>query len=215
MRVLAISDIHGMYESFIELLSAVDYDPITDKLILLGDYVDRGPEPIKVLQKVLELREQGATVLMGNHEAMLLEAYLGINRNDYNKFHLHLYNGGATTWTKLKELETDECLRLINSINELPAYAEFNDYIFVHAGVDPFNSLENQDTETLLWAREEFIFSPAYKDKKVVFGHTPTKYMDRPYRIWDGGDKIGIDCGSVFGGKLACLELPSGKEYYV
>jgi serine/threonine protein phosphatase 1 len=75
-----------------------------------------------------------------------------------------------------------------------------------------------QNRDTLLWARDEFIFSPALKDYVIIFGHTPTCDMQssNPMTIWHDKDKIGIDCGSVFGkGQLGCLRLDDMKEFYV
>lgn len=215
MRSLVISDIHGMYDKFMALLELVKYNTKEDRLILLGDYVDRGPEPIKALRKVLDLKDNGAVVLMGNHEKMLLDACAGLSESDCRPLNLHLYNGGSITWMKLNELSKEESSRVIKAIENLPSIAESDNYIFVHAGIDASCQSDDQDADTLLWAREEFINSPAYIDKIVIFGHTPTKYMGAPFTIWNGGDKIGIDCGAVYGGKLACLELPSMKEFYV
>jgi serine/threonine protein phosphatase 1 len=215
MRILAISDIHGMYDKLMELLELIKYNPKNDNLVLLGDYIDRGKEPVKALQKVLDMPLDGAVVLKGNHEQMLLDAWLGINHGDYSMLYPHLHNGGGDTWLQLKELPNEESLSLIRKIEALPLIVETEDYIFTHAGVDSSIATNGQEPETLLWAREEFICQPAYKGKTVVFGHTPTKFMGKEFTIWNGGDKIGIDCGCVFGGKLACLELPSMKEYYV
>lgn len=216
MRILAISDIHGMYGKFIELLDKIQYNPTEDTLILLGDYIDRGSEPIKVLIKVMELQKAGAYALMGNHEKMLLDGYKELNAGVHpGSFYSHLCNGGETTWDQLGKLTENERVSIIQFINDLPYVIEKDKYIFVHAGVDVSLQLEEQDADTLLWIRKEFIGSPAYRGKVVVFGHTPTKYMGTPSKIWNNGDKIGIDCGGVFGGNLACLELPSMKEYYV
>ncbi|HEY2985505.1 MAG TPA: metallophosphoesterase, partial [Jatrophihabitantaceae bacterium] len=76
-RTLAISDIHGERERFERLLDEVRYDPAADDLILLGDYVDRGPDARGVVDLVIGLRDEGATVLMGNHEQMMLDAFAG------------------------------------------------------------------------------------------------------------------------------------------
>jgi len=73
-RTLVMSDIHGELEMFERLLSDVKYDPDQDQLILLGDYVDRGPNSRKVLDKVIELKAEGALVLKGNHEDLMIKA---------------------------------------------------------------------------------------------------------------------------------------------
>ena len=219
MRMLAISDIHGMYDKFIELLELIKYDPADDKLILLGDYVDRGPRSVRTVQKVMELVANGAIALIGNHERMLLDAYIEMNQcGDNHCLYTHFQNGGKSTWEQLSLLQKEERVRLIRSIYDLPLIHETEEYVFVHAGIDPVASLDTQNSETLLWARDEFIYNDRFPipNKTVIFGHTPTRNMNGGKDlIWHGNGKIGIDCGAVFGGKLACLELPSMKECYV
>ena len=79
----------------------------------------------------------------------------------------------------------------------------------------------------LVWAREEFfnyhcdelIELLTGRKKTVIFGHTPTVLLGdfgRTPKIWHdpSGDKINIDCGAFYGGRLACLDLDSMEEYY-
>lgn len=73
--MLAISDIHGDLDKFERLLELVNYNDQEDQLLLLGDYVDRGPHSRAVLDRVIELRNKGAIALIGNHEKMMLEAF--------------------------------------------------------------------------------------------------------------------------------------------
>src|SRR5262249_41480708 len=79
----------------------------------------------------------------------------------------------------------------------------WGDFLIVHAGVRPGVALPAQQTEDLLWIREEFLESPHDLGTTVVFGHTPHRrvLVDLPY-------KIGIDTGCVYGGALSCLVLP-------
>jgi len=88
-------------------------------------------------------------------------------------------------------------------------YYETVQYIFVHAGLEPGISLKSQETETMIWIRHEFIDTDYHFGKTVIFGHTP---MTEPL-ITD--NKIGIDTGAVYGGKLTCLELPEIKIHQV
>ena len=74
----------------------------------------------------------------------------------------------------------------------------------------PARQLEEQQTEDLLWIRQEFIFNPHRIGATVVFGHTPMRgvMIDLPY-------KLGIDTGLVYGGKLTCVEFNEGVLYQV
>ena len=65
-----ISDIHGYYDQFIELLELIQLND-DDTLYVLGDVVDRGPNPIKTLLKLMEM--PNAVCIVGNHELMALE----------------------------------------------------------------------------------------------------------------------------------------------
>src|SRR5699024_5633956 len=77
-RILAISDIHGELKLFDSLLEKLNYDADEDQLILLGDYIDRGPNSKGVLNRVSELKRNGAIVLRGNHDEMMLNAVNGV-----------------------------------------------------------------------------------------------------------------------------------------
>src|SRR5258708_8319674 len=81
-------------------------------------------------------------------------------------------------------------------------------YLFVHAGIMPTRQLEEQQTEDMLWIRQEFIFNPHKIDATVVFGHTPIRgvMIDLPY-------KLGIDTGLGYGRKLTCVDFTHGVLY--
>ena len=68
----AIGDIHGMRDELAELLAKLPLEP-SDRLIFIGDYVDRGPDPKGVVDLLIEVAKQRECLfLMGNHEAMFL-----------------------------------------------------------------------------------------------------------------------------------------------
>jgi serine/threonine protein phosphatase 1 len=211
-RILVISDIHGMLDKLNNMLLMVKYNPKEDKLILLGDYVDRGTKPIKTIQRVMELVNGGAVALIGNHEDMFLHAVeQGHERQDIE---LHIYNGGRITQDEFFALPDEQRKEILNFICSLPALHEIGNYIFVHAGLRPGLSLAQQNPVDCIWIRDEFICGASPEGKTVIFGHTPTKYMNGFWTIWRGDGKIGIDCGAAYGGRLACLELPTMREYY-
>lgn len=83
------------------------------------------------------------------------------------------------------------------------------DFLFVHAGIRPGIPLEEQDPGDLLWIRDAFRLADAVFQKTVVFGHTvlPEPLLAR--------DRIGIDTGAVFGGRITGIELPSRRLYQV
>lgn len=230
-RILVISDIHGELDKFLQLLQKADYDSDNDQLVLLGDYTDRGKQNIDTIATIMYLQSEGTIVLKGNHDSLCQETIYEILANKYFGFiDDHINCGGENTVIELKHAQKDELFEIYQFLNKLPYYFEIDNYIFVHAGVDASSPLKLNDINTLLWSRNEFIYAPAYTDKIVVFGHTVTYTLPHlipanriikkaDVSVWfddiNGGDKIGIDCGSVFGGKMACLELPSNNVYYI
>jgi len=210
-RIFAIGDIHGCLNHLTNLIQMLDINT-EDTLVFIGDYIDRGPDSKGVLDFILDLKKDLKKVicLRGNHEEMFLNFYLG--RKDALLF---LRNGGQSTLASYGMLGKsangivgklpDTHLQFLKS---LPLYFETEDYIFVHAGLRPGISLKQQDPCDLLWIRDEFIFSTVDFGKIVVFGHTPFR---EPF--FQMHNKIGIDTGAVYWGKLTCIELPDQRIY--
>jgi serine/threonine protein phosphatase 1 len=209
-HIFAIGDIHGCYDPLVRLLGRIPIDWSRDRLIFIGDYIDRGPQSFEVVQHLVELqaRQPDTVFLKGNHEQMLLDYLSGRDRMTY------LYNGGQQTLDGYLQHASssgrypipDAHLRFFESLRLM---FETEDYIFVHAGLRWGLPLERQNTEDLLWIRESFIDTRRSFGKRVVFGHTP---FDEP-RVEP--NKIGIDTGAVYGNKLTCVQLPEEKFYSV
>jgi serine/threonine protein phosphatase 1 len=208
-RIFAIGDIHGCYDALVDLLGRVPIDWSRDRMVFMGDYIDRGPQSFEVVQHLIELQDRHpeTVFLKGNHEQMLEDFLSGKDRMTY------LYNGGQQTLDSyLRQAGSsgrypipEAHLRFFGSLRLMYATA---DYIFVHAGLRQNVPPEKQNPDDLLWIRENFINSRHSFGKRVVFGHTP---FDEPMVE---PDKIGIDTGAVFGNKLTCVQLPDEKFYF-
>lgn len=233
IRILAISDIHGSYSEFNALLSKVNYRPLEDKLILMGDYVDRGPDSKRLVEQVMMMHEEeGVIVLKGNHDKMAFDALT----NDDDKLDTHwLSNGGYETlmsycgadpdflkedfgwkdYVLLKEKIRQNYGHHLDFINSLPLYYETEEHIFVHAGINPkVEDWKQQESYDFIWIRELFYRNPVVStDKTVVFGHTSTMDLHESEEVWfsPDGDKIGIDGGCAYGQRLNCLEICAGE----
>ena len=200
MRTIAISDIHGCYNELKRLLLDLEYDKENDKLIFLGDYIDRGKDSRLVISLIRRLQENNKNVvaLMGNHENMLLEYYKGI---DY----CWSFNGSEETIKSYKGFN-NQFKDDMQWMRCLPLYYEDEHFIYVHAGIDVNKPIEEQDKNTLLWIRDDFIYNDKQYYKRVIFGHTPTLGIngkDKP--IYTFTDNIDIDTGCVYGGSLSAL----------
>ncbi len=212
-KIFAIGDIHGCISPLDKLMAQLDIDASQDTLIFVGDYIDRGPDSEGVIDAILDIRKNIGDVvcLTGNHEDMFLNYCLD-RRNE----NLYMSNGGMRTLASYGfSPEGTEELILPPSHREfftgLRTYHETDDYIFVHAGLRPGIPLDRQDREDLMWIRFEFINSPYDFGKTVVYGHTPVS-LNKP--LIDK-NKICIDTGAVYGGKLTCIELPKMTIYQV
>ena len=217
-RNLMISDIHGHLNAFEQLLAKVDYQPAHDQLILLGDYIDRGPASKETIEFVMDLQANGAIVLRGNHDDWLLQWLQDPSQVSPN----FLLNGGMETiQSYLHELGDDFSIQKqtewatsirenhpthINFLNDLPLYYEHEAFICVHAGIDPLQiDWKNTSKEDFLWIRKEFHNSIIDANKPIIFGHTPTKGLQKHAGIYFNDNKIGIDGGYTFGYQLNCL----------
>lgn len=221
VRILTISDPHGCYDKLVELLEKVKYNSNEDKLILLGDYVDRGKDSMKTLLLVGDLVDNGAIALEGNHDNMFKQ----LIKDDClfqaltSEYYIEL--GTSITVKDYYKLDLKSKQRIENILDKLIPYYTYDNYIFVHGGVNVNIPLEDNEPQQLMWLREEFYNNKAYVDKKIIFGHTPTCLLcNDPYKrtIWRDtkfNDKICIDCACVYGGNLACLDLTNNIEYYV
>lgn len=198
-RTICVSDVHGCFTEFCMLLDKCGYSEKDDKLVLLGDYIDRGLQSKEVFEKIINLQKNGdVVVLRGNHEQMAL---------DYWKYGdmTFSYNGGANTLISFDNDLED----FVKWVQKLPFIYTDDDYYFVHAGMDLSKSeYEKQDVDDLIWIRESFVDVDSNYKKKIVHGHTPTSYVrNNPMfkePTFDGG-KINIDTGGVFGGKFTAL----------
>jgi len=198
-RLLAVGDIHGCRASLEGLLERVSPSE-DDRLIFLGDYIDRGPDGKGVIDILLALarRFPQTVFLKGNHEAMFLDFLAGRNQN------LYLANGGTST---LESYLEEGGIRVpgphLDFIQSLPRYYATDHFIFVHAGLRPGIPLEEQREEDLLWIRDDFLDSDYDWGKTVVFGHTP---LPQPFF---STTRIGLDTGAVYGRSLVCCDVES------
>ena len=198
--VVAIGDVHGCAS----LLREAVWPHLGSgaELILLGDLIDRSPEPDgdrQVIELVRELQANpeayglaGVTVLRGNHEQMLLNALAEETTGDATE--LWEWNGGNTAFLAAAREHRAW-------LQSLPLTAIRGDFLFVHAGVRPGLSLEQQRADDLLWIRRPFLNRPHGLPYTVVHGHSIT----RGHRIEDHGHRINLDTGAFISGVLSSM----------
>ncbi|MFC4598181.1 metallophosphoesterase [Cohnella hongkongensis] len=172
-RLFAVSDVHGYGLLLERLLARAGYDPRADRLYLLGDYVNKGPDSAGTLELAHRLCGDGAVALQGNNERKWLHGTV------------------PDGW------ETERYRRWIAN---MPLWAEHGRFLFVHAGLRPGVPLREQTPEDLTEIREPFFQGPALPGRIVVFGHTSTsRFGIPPDAVWVGAGKLGIDTGAGHG----------------
>jgi len=219
-----ISDIHGCYQEFVDLLKKINFSD-EDILYIIGDVIDRGPYPIKTLKYIMS--QQNMTLIMGNHEKMMMDALkkpreVQLGR-DWTNQKCWYHNGGLITEKQFKNLKKEEQESILSYLEALPlgleVKTENKDYILIHGGPTlGFN--EDWDNQTLsedvLWERFYHLSSKdvIYPGKIIIVGHTPT-YLYGEEGIISIGDKRLIDCGCVFGDLLGCMCLDTEECFYI
>ena len=215
MKTIVIGDIHGCYNELRELVIALvqngKYNKNEDKIVFLGDYIDRGKNSRKVIELIRNLQKANNNViaLRGNHEEMFLEYQDGLDD-------CWLWNGYKETLMSYRGFEA-QIKNDMEWMESLPIYHEDDNFVFVHAGIDVNKKMEDQEAYTMLWVRNEFIYNNTPYYKRVIFGHTPTLNLnqtDKPVYTYAGN--VAIDTGCVFTGTLTALILEDGevKEFF-
>lgn len=227
-RVYAIGDIHGRNDLLQQLIEKIIDDDakrgdISSEIIFLGDLVDRGPDSAGVIETALQLKRELGDVrfLMGNHEEVYLKAATGDEKATrfFNRI------GGKETILSY-EISMREYMDLDNTglaerlpdlipadhiefVKEFEDQVVIGDYAFVHAGIRPGVSLDEQKPKDLRWIREEFLSEKDPHEKVIVYGHTING------DVVEKGNRIGIDTGAYYTEKLTALALEGDQRWYL
>ena len=133
MAIYVTSDAHGHVRALDEALSKISLSS-DDTLYVLGDMIDRGPDPVGVIKLVRSL--PNARVLKGNHEQIMLDAIIGQDPLDAETWDI---NGGWTTRQQVNDMEFEAYEGLVRWMATLPLYAvaetDERPYLLVHAGI--------------------------------------------------------------------------------
>jgi len=217
-RLFAIGDIHGCFDSLQELVESKMKLDKNDKLVLLGDYIDRGNKSREVVDYIIDLKEKGFDIitLLGNHEMLLLETL-----EDEKNISKWIQNGGKETLKSFKiESAKEISLKYLEFFKNLQNYYSFEEFLFVHAGfndkvVNPF-----QDTYSMIWKSQATYSNPLLVDKIIIHGHRPITIDLCKKQLDENKQVINIDTGCVYKekvgyGKLTAIELFSKMLFSV
>ncbi|MCH7321974.1 serine/threonine protein phosphatase [Solibacillus sp. MA9] len=225
-NLFVVSDIHGHYKHFEELLT---YWNPEDILVILGDLIDRGPQSLQVIEKVIELKQSygdNVVFVKGNHEDMLLNFL----NNPMEKQEHYYMNGGKETMqnllvhlpTYIREkpyiLQANEIKQhykyQLEFLKLAPVYKTIGNVLFTHAGFNSeFATLEETTERDFIWIRKHYEITN--KTSYInVFGHTPLTYIHESNDVWLSDDKryIAIDGGCYMSGQLNAVLLNQQGE---
>ncbi len=213
MKTFVIGDIHGAHRALVQCLERANFDRTHDRLIVLGDVCDGWPDVKAAIDELLKI--PNLEYLMGNHDLWAYEwATTGFQEE------IWLSQGGENT------------VRSYNGQPMPPEHVEFlrkakwwhseNNRLFVHAGIDPELTIDEQDSQTLVWdrrlvtlaqrmaiTRPDFQFS---NFSEIFVGHTTTQVfrLNEPSRfcnVWM------VDTGAGWSGRLSIMNVDT-KEFW-
>ena len=232
MATYVISDVHGNYEGYMEILKLINFSN-KDILYVNGDVIDRGKGGIKILQHML--MQPNIYPILGNHEYAasiclrflnkeITEESIGEIDEETIKNLLEWQNiGGQSTMDEFHKLSYEEKQDIIEYLDEFILYEEVkvneNEFVIVHAGLANFSvdrPLEDYEIYELIF-KAPYYDTVYFPDKYLVTGHLPTKAIEenpRPNKIFMYNNHIAIDCASGYDGCVGCICLDTFEEFY-
>lgn len=230
-----ISDIHGCYEEYRELLEKIHFSG-NDLLYVLGDAMDRGPEPVRVIKDMMA--RKNVVYIVGNHDYMMLctlkklaveiteenwETHL--TSEDLMNYFYWIQDGGRITCDQFRTLPRREQQEILSYVSNALIYEVLKErdreLILVHAGIRGFEEkkdLNEYDLFDFIYERTDYS-RKYYQDrhKFLVTGHTPTLLIhpDGQPLVYQKNGHIAVDCGCVFGGNLAAYCVETEEIAYI
>lgn len=218
-----MSDIHGSFNQFEESLKY--WNPKKEHLVVIGDIINKGPDSLKVVQKLMQLKKDyfdKVIVTKGNHEDMLITWLYNNPYNLINEKYIAPYKKTVDSFIGFEHqnLSEEEKVKILldnnkdelKFIESLPTYHESENVIFAHAGINLHLKDWKKDEKYMLWEKRDFIFNNKRPGKKVFFGHIPTNFIHNDkdnHDIWVSSDemKIGIDGRVSLDGQLNAIKI--------
>jgi hypothetical protein len=238
-RTLVIGDVHGCFKELMLLLEKVKYSEGSDKLIFAGDLVDRGPDSAEVVRFVREAHERsdGAVqCVLGNHDDKHFRYFKHTLKKRENRNYRIPMRSFSMDKLAIFNALSDEDLKFLGSLPSM-IYLEEQNWVVVHAGLEPNKALELQDVGKVSHIRfldpvrlktvsldDNYLPPPGsiywtqcYNlDHNVVYGHN-VHSLNAPEvtRASNGMQLVGVDTGCCFGGNLTAFLVPNTKDEVV
>lgn len=223
-KTYAIADLHGRRDLLDKAITAIEADsPKGGTVVFLGDYIDRGPQSAQIITRLMEGPSDPDrwrwVCLQGNHEVIMLTCLLARGTASW-----WLGNGGGPTLISYGAKDGDYFHEAVEHVPAshrewvagLPVMHADDHRVFVHAGVDPYEPLENQDDKVLQWKLYDDWDEGGHGDRHVVHGHH--QFEDGPIKKkgrtdldtlawWTGRLVVGVFDDDVPGGPVDFIEI--------
>lgn len=218
MSTYVMSDIHGNLFAFSSMLKQINFSK-KDKLIILGDIIDRGRYSLELLQYAKET--ENVEMLMGNHEAMMLKYFRSNLQSDKDIWFL---NGGNSTLNQIeRNFNQEEQDDLMNWVSNLPyiVNVEAGGRSFVLCHANPLAKSNHDMVWDRIYPKKSNL---TFKENKIyIVGHTPVNaYINTEKAVakWCYDNRVlNIDCGCAYIGdlnsQLCCVRLDDMELFYV
>ncbi|MBQ6477867.1 MAG: fructose-bisphosphatase class III [Erysipelotrichaceae bacterium] len=231
-NIYIMSDIHGLYDRYEAMLKKIDLKE-DDRLYVLGDVIDRGPDSFKILQDIMD--RENVEMFLGNHEHMMLTYLDGLDEESW----FFAANGGRETYQKLMDLDEEQREAFVSFIRNRTTVVrnleiEGHRYILSHTGVmvdgiDRFT----KDYEGRLMEIQDFVWNmfpyslemlscheTIEEPITLISGHIISRRLSGKDEVFvhdfgNGYVWYNIDCGCAMGsglGKLSCLKINEQGE---
>ena len=227
--VYVVSNLHGNYTKFKELLKTIRFKD-TDLMYILGDIVDYGDESMELIGD-LSIR-YNVYPIVGEHDYTALKMLSGFEKmlksgeTPDKKFIAQMtewvQDGGQSTLDAFRTLDAEMKEGVIDYLTDMTIFEEIDvkgkTYLLVHAGIAGFKKnidLDNPKPEAFFTEPLD-LAKKYFDDKTIIVGHNPTTEDNGgDGKIFYGNNSINIDCGEARGGTIGCLRLDDMKEFYV
>lgn len=234
MSKYVMSDIHGNWQMYTDILEQIDFENFgnDDKLYIVGDVVDREKSSIKILKHIMENRDK-IEMIIGNHEFMMLTEVdkfiedgrtINARENLYNS-NWCLRNSGDETFEELMRETEEKQLEILDFVRNLPYKIELEidarKFYLVHGRPEDYIDPKDDEVERarslkykpmeyqMVWGRFP-VDAENESEATLVFGHTCAKYYkdfskNNHWSIVNQKNYLAIDCGVAYKGEKSRL----------
>lgn len=227
MRTFVVGDIHGQSEALLQVLKLSYFNTEVDRLIVLGDIVDGGPNTFEVLEILLTIKD--LIMITGNHDQWFIRFLNGgieYDADSFSEYQGWYQQGGKATRDSYKKHGYKDTIPITHQTifnRMIPYYIDEKNRLFVHGGFDPRVPIEKQEPYTLMWDRNLIQMSRANVPtpyKNVFIGHTDIQIRDDKTHKVISSDPIqypngviALDTGAGFDGRLTLMDVDSLKYW--